>query len=63
MRDNRESNIIDTFKDLVGGDTASFKPLVIDNEEDDEDEDEEEEQELYGSSEADADSPVPDEQQ
>ena len=63
MRDNRESNIIDTFKDLVGGDTASFKPLVIDNEEDDEDEDEKEEQELYGSSEADADSPVPDEQQ
>ncbi len=43
MRDELQSNIVNTFKDLVGGDTASFKPLVIDSQ-DDEDEDD-----LYGS--------------
>ena len=43
MRDELQSNIVNTFKDLVGGDTASFKPLVIDNEDDEDDDD------LYGS--------------
>ena len=39
MRAGREKNIVNTLKDLVGGDTASFKPLKIeDDEEDDEDE-------------------------
>ena len=38
MRGDRENNIVNTLKDLVGGDTASFKPLVI-NDEDDDDED------------------------
>lgn len=37
MKGEREKNIADTTKDLVGGDTASFKPLVIDAEEDDDD--------------------------
>ena len=34
MRGDRENNIVSTLKDLVGGDTASFKPLVINDEED-----------------------------
>ncbi|WP_321971150.1 KUP/HAK/KT family potassium transporter [Paratractidigestivibacter sp.] len=38
MRGDRENNIVSTLKDLVGGDTATFKPLVINEEEDDEDE-------------------------
>ena len=36
MRDSRESNIVDATQDLVGGDTASFKPLKLDDEGDDE---------------------------
>ncbi len=42
VRSERVQNIAKTLTDLVGGDTASFKPLVIDDEGEDEDED------LYG---------------
>ena len=38
MRDSRESNIVDALQDLVGGDTASFKPLKLDDEDEGNDE-------------------------
>ena len=39
MKGEREKNLADATSALVGGDTASFKPLVID-EEDEEDSEE-----------------------
>lgn len=36
MRDERERSVEEANKSLVGGDTASFKPLVIDDEEEEE---------------------------
>jgi KUP system potassium uptake protein len=42
MHNEREENANDAEKTLVGGDTASFKPLRIDEDEDDEDSEEEE---------------------
>ena len=44
MRSERESNIMGALKDLVGGDTASFKPLRIDEGEGEEDVDEAEDE-------------------
>ena len=43
MHNEREENASDAEKTLVGGDTASFRPLRID---DSDDEDSEEEEEL-----------------
>lgn len=40
MKGDREKNVLDTLKDLVGGDTASFKPLVLGEEEEEIEEDE-----------------------
>jgi KUP system potassium uptake protein len=40
MRDERERSVEEANKSLVGGDTASFKPLVIDDEEEEEGEEE-----------------------
>ena len=38
MKGEREKNLADVTSTLVGGDTASFKPLVIDDEDEGSDE-------------------------
>ena len=35
MKDEREKNLADAARAFVGGDTASFKPLVVDEEDED----------------------------
>ena len=35
MKDEREKNLADAARAFVGGDTASFKPLVVDEEDKD----------------------------